>query len=518
MTDTHRMASTRKAFATMPPALYMKYLEATIDTLHSKSEQIFRTLQERDRDVGEATERLAYYQDVEATCRANTLALEEEAAYHKKKWKELDSMRRQDMTGRANLTQQVQALEKQLVASQDVVLQLRQQLNSSQLEQTQLQALATHQRQQIALLEEKANDHDTAIQTALRHHEEALDAQKALTHASETEAMRWQRQWQDEVGKTRDLDNEIAQLKAGHAAFEARLVSAQSVVSEKDRVIQTLVEKTNALGQLLLDVQASQSRMADANADHVKAVERHAQHVQVAQLSRARNQCIEWKARHCDLWHVDRLWSLQRMTWLQWQLHIQSSRRRRLEASQMQWRAKLGHVVAQVREMKLAMAPMQAVVAAATSQPWMPTIAAITMAMEKAMEERNRAQEERSTAVTRVTELCGALEAAETSNVTTMAQLAQSQELEDILSHQLLHTSTQRLAMICYYTWKEVHLRRVVGTWSNTALLATREKQKDRAMSTPETSWHLMHTESHVDFDAVRMPFKLLRRNKVQQA
>ncbi|RHY32119.1 hypothetical protein DYB32_002852 [Aphanomyces invadans] len=146
----------------------MKYLEATIDTLHSKSEQIFRTLQERDRDVGEATERLAYYQDVEATCRANTLALEEEAAYHKKKWKELDSMRRQDMTGRANLTQQVQALEKQLVASQDVVLQLRQQLNSSQLEQTQLQALATHQRQQIALLEEKANDHDRAIQTVGR--------------------------------------------------------------------------------------------------------------------------------------------------------------------------------------------------------------------------------------------------------------------------------------------------------------------------------------------------------------
>ncbi|RQM25026.1 hypothetical protein B5M09_007983 [Aphanomyces astaci] len=273
-------------------------------------------LQDRDRQVQEADEKLAYYEDMATTFRAKVQVLEDEATYHKNKWTQLESMRRQDMIGRASQAVQVLELEKKVVDSHELAKQLQQQLLASHVEKMQLDATLTRQAQRIQLLEDKTNDQDKAVQ-AIQH-----------------------------------LTKDMEKVQADKATAEAQLRSAHSALHDKDQSISALVEKVSALGQHLKDVQESHARM--------------------------------WKARHSDRWDADRTTWLAQVTWLQWKVHCQTSQIARLRLQQTQKKATLTRVVAQVGDMKLAMASLQQfALAYATCQPWAPTIAAITMATDK---------------------------------------------------------------------------------------------------------------------------------------
>ncbi|KAF0771470.1 hypothetical protein AaE_002444 [Aphanomyces astaci] len=398
MSGLHLAAPARKALAATSLTLYAKYLETTITALHVKSEQIFRMLQDRDRQVQEADEKLAYYEDMATTFRAKVQVLEDEATYHKNKWTQvyifltLESMRRQDMIGRASQAVQVLELEKKVVDSHELAKQLQQQLLASHVEKVQLDATLTRQAQRIQLLEDKTNDQDKAVQAALCQHQESLVAEKTRTQQVEAEVVQLQRLRQVDQEQIQHLTKDMEKVQADKATAEAQLRSAHSALHDKDQSISALVEKVSALGQHLKDVQESHARMVDASVDQANSTADSMHQIQVAtnlqvqivQLSRARNQCIEWKARHSDRWDADRTTWLAEVTWLQWKVHCQTSQIARLRLQQTQKKATLARVVAQVGDMKLAMASLQQfALAYATCQPWAPTIAAITMATDK---------------------------------------------------------------------------------------------------------------------------------------
>ncbi|ETV84420.1 hypothetical protein, variant [Aphanomyces astaci] len=481
-------------------------------------------LQDRDRQVQEADEKLAYYEDMATTFRAKVQVLEDEATYHKNKWTQLESMRRQDMIGRASQAVQVLELEKKVVDSHELAKQLQQQLLASHVEKMQLDATLTRQAQRIQLLEDKTNDQDKAVQAALCQHQESLVAEKTRTQQVEAEVVQLQRLRQVDQEQIQHLTKDMEKVQADKATAEAQLRSAHSALHDKDQSISALVEKVSALGQHLKDVQESHARMVDASvhqanstADSMHQIQNL--QVQIVQLSRARNQCIEWKARHSDRWDADRTTWLAQVTWLQLKVHCQTSQIARLRLQQTQKKATLTRVVAQVGDMKLAMASLQQfALAYATCQPWAPTIAAITMATDKVVEQRNRAQLERNTAVDRVSHLSAVLEASEASHCSMGTKLAHRQALSSTLARQLVHASTQQLALICFYNWKDVHLRRLVGRWSNAALLVASPDNPHQERAMPHSAWHLMQSEPHVDFDKIHIPFKPLRRPGVQQA
>ncbi|KAF0704844.1 Aste57867_7240 [Aphanomyces stellatus] len=240
-----------------------------VATLHRKAESIFRTLQTRDRELEVAQEQAAA---VAADFAAKMRVAEDDTEYYRAKWAELDTVRRQEMTSRANVFVRVQELERELRASVDLQLATQNEVATLQAEKGQREAEKSRLERQVEALTERAKNQDAVVELALARQEDFVQAHAATIHQLHEDMERLKQDHQTQLDEIPPLRHEISRLQSANAALEDTCNGADEALLAKDKIIESLKAESKALLQNFDDMRAAQMREDEAKADQIKLV------------------------------------------------------------------------------------------------------------------------------------------------------------------------------------------------------------------------------------------------------
>ncbi|KAH9149740.1 hypothetical protein LEN26_004182 [Aphanomyces euteiches] len=486
-------------------AIHAKYLEANVATLRRKAQMIFQALQERDRDLQVARERLAFYESTETTFTSKLKEAEGEVEYYRAKWTEARS------AASKIESKHVQDLETQVETAHATNKLLEEQLSAAQTALAQSQILARQQDELIQTLELKTKEQDKAIHEALLRQSQDMESLQGTNAALQAEIHQLKTQLSDQLNAKQSLEAEMERLEALNKTAASSNASTMQAMLAKDQAIETLTGECKALLQSLNEVQAHERSQKEAAASHVELVAVYEKQIQglkveIAQLSRSRNQLVEWKARKEEHWHAIHCDLLLDKTWLSWRVETLAAKRQVLQSRTMQLEAILPVLLQQVQSFKPTLSALRLHVQS-SEQLWPPTIAAITLKCAAVVQERQRVQEERDRLHCEAADVAASFEQLEQAHVKASAQVVRYQKRSDALGKQLFHARQRMMSLICFYTWKSVHLRRVVGRWNNAVLLTPSLSNQEREeMLASLSPWHLMQSDGRVDFEAITAP------------